>query len=55
LNLGLDAEEMVILLLTLIASTLTFVHGRATILQGVVHLVIFRRLPAAGGGSLAGC
>jgi Ca2+:H+ antiporter len=41
LNLGLDAEEMVILLLTLIASTLTLSTGRATILQGVVHLVIF--------------
>jgi Ca2+:H+ antiporter len=41
LNLGLDDEEMVILLLTLIASTLTLSTGRATILQGAVHLVIF--------------
>ncbi len=41
LILGLDGEEMAILLLTLIASTLTLSTGRATILQGAVHLVIF--------------
>jgi Ca2+:H+ antiporter len=41
LILGLDSQEMVLLALTLIASTLTLSTGRATILQGAVHLVIF--------------
>jgi Ca2+:H+ antiporter len=41
LILGLDNQEMVLLALTLIASTLTLSTGRATILQGAVHLVIF--------------
>ena len=41
LTLGLDAEGMVLLLLTLFVSTPTLATGRATILQGAVHLVIF--------------
>lgn len=41
LVLGLDPEGMALLLLTLFASTLTLGTGRATILQGAVHLVIF--------------
>jgi Ca2+:H+ antiporter len=41
LTLGLDAEGMALLLLTLFVSTLTLATGRATILQGAVHLVIF--------------
>jgi Ca2+:H+ antiporter len=41
LTLGLDAEGMTLLLLTLFVSTLTLSAGRATILQGAVHLVIF--------------
>jgi Ca2+:H+ antiporter len=41
LTLGLDAEGMAILLLTLFVSSLTLATGRATILQGAVHLVIF--------------
>lgn len=41
LTLGLGAEDMVLLLLTLFVSTLTFATGRTTILQGAVHLVIF--------------
>ncbi|WP_294537535.1 ionic transporter y4hA [uncultured Rhodoblastus sp.] len=41
LILGLGSQEMVLLALTLIASTLTLSTGRATILQGAVHLVIF--------------
>ena len=41
LILGLGAESMVLLLLTLFVSTLTFATGRTTILQGAVHLVIF--------------
>ena len=32
---------MVILMLTLFVATLTLATGRATILQGAVHLVIF--------------
>lgn len=41
LILGLDAEGMALLLLTLVISALTLATGRATILQGAVHLVIF--------------
>ncbi len=41
LTLGLDAEGTALLLLTLFVSSLTLATGRATILQGVVHLVIF--------------
>ena len=41
LTLGLDAESTAILLLTLFVSSLTLATGRATILQGAVHLVIF--------------
>lgn len=41
LTLGLDQQSMVLLLLTLFVSTLTFATGRTTMLQGAVHLVIF--------------
>ena len=41
LTLGLDTEGMALLLLTLFVSSLTLATGRATILQGAVHLVIF--------------
>jgi Ca2+:H+ antiporter len=41
LSLGLDAVGMVFLLLTFLLSILTIAIGRATVLQGVVHLVIF--------------
>jgi Ca2+:H+ antiporter len=41
LTLGLDAEGTTLLLLTLFVSTPTLATGRATILQGAVHLVIF--------------
>lgn len=41
LTLGLNEENMVILMLTLFVATLTLATGRATILQGAVHLVIF--------------
>jgi Ca2+:H+ antiporter len=40
-SLGLDTKSSVLLFLTLIVSTLTLGTGRTTILQGVVHLVIF--------------
>lgn len=41
LALGLDAKAMVLLMLTLIVTTLSLATGRTTVLQGVVHLVIF--------------
>jgi Ca2+:H+ antiporter len=39
--LGLDPKEIVMLSLTLIVSVITLGTGRSTVLQGVVHLVIF--------------
>jgi Ca2+:H+ antiporter len=39
--LGLSAKSVVLLFLTLIVSTLSLGTGRTTVLQGVVHLVIF--------------
>ncbi len=41
LVLGLPAKEMVLLALTLVVSVLTLASGRATVLQGTVHLVLF--------------
>lgn len=41
LSLGLDPVGLVLLALTLIVSVLTLATGRTTLLQGVVHLVIF--------------
>lgn len=40
-NLGLDPTSIVLLLLTLIVSALTFIPGKATLLQATVHLSIF--------------
>ncbi len=40
-NLGLNATEIVLLTLTFLASILTVVPGRATLLQSVIHLSIF--------------
>ena len=40
-ELGLEPVEMVMLLLTLAVSTLTFTGGRTNILQGAIHLVLF--------------
>jgi Ca2+:H+ antiporter len=40
-ELGLDPVEMLLLLLTLAVSTLTFTGGRTSILQGAIHLVLF--------------
>jgi Ca2+:H+ antiporter len=39
--LGLDDSGMVLLMLTLLASVITFAAPRTNVLQGVVHLVIF--------------
>lgn len=41
LALGLDAKAMVLLMLTLLVTTLSLATGRTTVLQGVVHLVLF--------------
>ena len=40
-ELGLDPVEMIMLLLTLAVSTLTFTGGRSNILQGAIHLAPF--------------
>jgi Ca2+:H+ antiporter len=39
--LGLDAANMVLLVLTLGVSMLTFVSARTNVLLGVVHLILF--------------
>jgi Ca2+:H+ antiporter len=41
LELGLPAKEEVLLMLTLLVSVITLGTGRTTVLQGMVHLVIF--------------
>jgi len=41
LSLGLDAKEIVLLALTLLVGVITLGTGRTTVLQGIVHLVIF--------------
>lgn len=41
LMLGLPSKETVLLALTLLITTMTLAQGRATVLQGAVHLVLF--------------
>lgn len=41
LELGLDAKDQVLLALTLVLGLITLGTGRTTVLQGIVHLVIF--------------
>src|SRR5262249_10330837 len=41
LELGLGAKDQVLLALTLLVGALTLGTGRTTVLQGIVHLVIF--------------
>ena len=41
LTLGIDLKSTVLLMLSLIVATLSLGTGRTTVLQGVVHLVIF--------------
>ena len=41
LVLGLDPREMVLLLMTLVLSMLTFGTGRTNILFGLVHMLVF--------------
>ena len=41
LALGLDAKDQALLAVTLLLSAITLATGRTTVLQGVVHIVIF--------------
>ena len=41
LDLGLPAKEVALLALTLLLSSMTLATGRATVLHGAVHLVVF--------------
>ena len=41
LQLGLDAKDQGLLAATLLLSVITLGTGRTTVLQGIVHLVIF--------------
>jgi Ca2+:H+ antiporter len=41
LTLGLNPKEVVLLVATLLVSILTLATGRTTVLQGIVHLVLF--------------
>ncbi|WP_404334141.1 hypothetical protein AB2M62_12435 [Sphingomonas sp. MMS12-HWE2-04] len=41
ISLGLDPKGVILLFLTLLVATQSLATGRTTILQGVVHLVIF--------------
>jgi Ca2+:H+ antiporter len=41
LQLGLDSKDQSLLAITLLISVITFGTGRTTVLQGVVHLMIF--------------
>ncbi len=52
LVLGLGSTHMVLLGLTVVVSSLTVVPGRATPLQGGVHLVVFAGVSGTGDQSL---
>ena len=41
LTLGLPPKEIVLLMVTLLISAITLAGGRATVLHGAVHLVLF--------------
>ena len=41
LDMGLPPKEVAMLALSLLLSSMTFSGGRATVLQGAVHLVMF--------------
>jgi Ca2+:H+ antiporter len=41
LELGLGGKDQVLLALTLLVNVITLGTGRTTVLQGIVHLVIF--------------
>jgi len=54
LALGLGEREEVLLAVTLLISVLTLGTGRTTVLQGVVHLVIFGDISVFHRGAVAG-
>jgi Ca2+:H+ antiporter len=41
LTLGLEAKDIVLLVLTFVVSVITLASGRTNLMQGAVHLVIF--------------
>ena len=41
LVLGVDAKDLVLLVLTFVVSAITLTYGRTHMMQGAVHLVIF--------------
>jgi Ca2+:H+ antiporter len=41
LQLGIEGKDLVLLVLTFGVAILTVAHGRTTIMQGAVHLVLF--------------
>lgn len=41
LTLGLDSKDLVLLVLTFMVGSITLAHGRTSMMQGAVHLVIF--------------
>jgi Ca2+:H+ antiporter len=41
LELGLESRDVVLLALTLLISVITLGTGRTTVLQGIIHLVVF--------------
>jgi Ca2+:H+ antiporter len=41
LELGLNAKDLVLLVVTLLLGVVTLGTGRTTILQGIVHLLLF--------------
>ncbi len=41
LMLGLDSKDLVLLVLTFMVGSITLAHGRTSMMQGAVHLVIF--------------
>jgi Ca2+:H+ antiporter len=45
LVLGLDPKDMVLLAITVVVTTLTVAPGRATLMQGMVHLTTFGAFP----------
>ena len=41
LKLGIGGSDLVLLVLTFLISSITFVNGRTNVMQGAVHLVVF--------------
>jgi Ca2+:H+ antiporter len=41
LQLGIGGSDLVLLVLTFLISSITFVSGRTNVMQGAVHLVVF--------------